>query len=361
MNGLGQSRVNHCLQAAMMSLTHATIAAAGASLILGTANPLALSLAILGSQLPDLDTTTSAIGQICYPLSSWIEDRFPHRSITHSLLATFALTCLSLFAGYLLNQIWIALALPLGHLLACFSDTFTKQGVQLFYPNPVWAVSVSNPRRRLKTGGANELWVLGGAMLALIIGIYFATGGGIAQQVSQTLGLKEGALQTYNQNAATHQVYAEIKGVWAGDRTRADGRYLILGVEGTEFIVTEGKGIYKTGTQIITEHLATSIGAAAPAQNISLTFSDELVAEKLQALMTSYSNAAIYLSGALTVDLPEEIQLTVQLHQFQTAQLTGNTLTLMYHRVEQAVLQLQEQYGVGTLSARVIQPQPFKG
>jgi inner membrane protein len=63
-------------------------ATAGTSLILGTADPLPLGLAILGSQLPDLDTTQSTIGKIFFPLSSWIEDRFPHRSITHSLLAT---------------------------------------------------------------------------------------------------------------------------------------------------------------------------------------------------------------------------------------------------------------------------------
>ena len=47
-----------------------------------------MGLAILGSQIPDIDTTTSTIGKIFFPISSWIEDRFPHRSITHSLLAT---------------------------------------------------------------------------------------------------------------------------------------------------------------------------------------------------------------------------------------------------------------------------------
>ena len=46
----------------MMSVTHCTIAAAGASLILGTDRPLPIGLAILGSQLPDIDTTTSTIG-----------------------------------------------------------------------------------------------------------------------------------------------------------------------------------------------------------------------------------------------------------------------------------------------------------
>ena len=29
-----------------------------------------------------------------------------------------------------------------------------------------------------------------------------------------------------------------------GDRTSADGKYLILGNEGSEFVVTDGKGVY---------------------------------------------------------------------------------------------------------------------
>ena len=146
----------------MLAITHCAIALSGTSLILGTAEPLPLGLAILGSQIPDIDTTTSTIGKIFYPISSWIEDRFPHRSVTHSLLASASIAVLALAVNhfFLLGDIKIAIALPLGHLLACFSDTFTKQGVQLFYPEPVWAISVSNPRRRLKTDGAAELWVL---------------------------------------------------------------------------------------------------------------------------------------------------------------------------------------------------------
>ena len=121
----------------------------------------------------------------------------------------------------------------------------------MFAPEPVWAVSVSNPRRRLKTGGAGELWVLGGAIALLCFGIYLANGGGISQKVSQSLGLKDGVVQVYNSKAATNHVYANIKGVWTSDRTVADGRYLILGTEGSEFVVTDGKGVYKTGEQII--------------------------------------------------------------------------------------------------------------
>lgn len=62
----------------------------------------------------------------------------------------------------------------------------------MFYPYPAWAISVSNPRRRLKTGGAGELWVLGMAIALLSLGIYLANAGGISQKVSQNLGLKDG-------------------------------------------------------------------------------------------------------------------------------------------------------------------------
>jgi inner membrane protein len=68
----------------MMSITHATIAAAGTSLTLSTADPITLGLALIGSQLPDIDTTTSTIGQILYPISAGFEKRYPHRAITHS-------------------------------------------------------------------------------------------------------------------------------------------------------------------------------------------------------------------------------------------------------------------------------------
>ena len=102
-------------------------ATAGTSLILGTADPLLLGLSILGSQLPDIDTTTSTIGKIFFPISSWIEDNYPHRTITHSLLATASLTVVSFLVTYfLLGDISfkLAIALPLGHLLSCFSDYF---------------------------------------------------------------------------------------------------------------------------------------------------------------------------------------------------------------------------------------------
>ena len=346
----------------MMSITHASIAAAGTSLILGTADPLLLGLSIIGSQLPDLDTTTSTIGKIFFPISSWIEDRYPHRTITHSLLATASLTAVSFLVTYFAVKsidLKLAIALPLGHLLACFSDTFTKQGVQLFYPEPVWAVSVSNPRRRLKTGGAGELWVLGIAIALLILGIYLANGGGITQKVSQNLGLRDGIVQVYNENAATNHVYANIKGVWASDRTPADGKYLILGLEGKEFIVTDGKGIYKTGEQIITNKVTTTVGEAATTEIRSITFNDEDAVAPLLELQQAYPGAEIYLNGELAVDFPEDVKIPIEPNQMVTASVVGSRVKFSYCGLEKAITFLKDQYAVGTLEVRVVQPRPL--
>ncbi len=339
----------------MMAITHAAIALSGTSLILGTASPLSLGLAVIGSQIPDIDTTTSTIGKIFFPISSWIEDRFPHRSITHSLLATAGITAVSLGVNYfwLHGSLKAAIALPLGHLLACFSDTFTKQGVQLFYPEPVWAISVSNPRRRLKTGGAGELWVLGIAIALLCLGIYLANGGGITQKVSQNLGLRDGIVRVYNENAATNQVYASITGYWTSDRTTADGKYLILGNEGREFVVTDGKGVYKTGQQIITSKVTTVVGEAATTEIKNLTFNDEDAIPALEALQQAYPGADIYINGELTVDFPEDVKIAIKPNQMATAVLSGNRIKFSYCELGRAIALLNGQYAVGAIEVKI--------
>ena len=333
----------------MMAVTHAAISTAGTSLFLSTAAPAPLALAILGSQLPDLDTTTSIIGQVCYPISSWIEDRFPHRSVTHSLIATVSLAVVAIGIGTALGDIKTALALPLGHGLSCFSDCFTRQGVQLFWPDPAWAISVSNPKRRLRTGGPGEYWVLATAVGLLLLGIWLAGAGGMQNQVTQGLGLRDGAIATYNANAATAEIYAEISGVWADDRTRADGRYLVLDAVGNEFVVTDGQGVYQTGKQLLVDKLTAAIGEPLQRKTQTLGFNDEDVVARLQALRLQYPSARIYLSGSLQVDFPEDIRLLVSPRQLPAVTVVGELVELAYCELEVAIALLSDQWGTGML------------
>ena len=334
----------------MMAITHAAIATAGESLLLGTAQPLPLALAVLGSQLPDIDTTTSIIGQVLYPLSSWIEDRYPHRSITHSLAATVAIATVAVAVGAALGDIKPWLALPLGHLLSCFSDCFTRQGVQLFWPDPAWAISVSNPKRRIRTGGPGEYWVLAVAVGLLLLGIWLAGTGGVTGQVNQSLGLRDGAMATYNAHAASAEVYAEITGVWADDRTRADGRYLILDAVGSEFIVTDGQGVYQTGKQLLVEKLITATGAAMVRTTQTLMLNDEDVVSRLQALRMANPSARVYVSGSITVDFPEDVRSAVLPRQLPAVTVVGDAVELTYCDLEVAIALLDDQWATGVMT-----------
>lgn len=75
-------------------------------------------------------------------------------------------------------------------------------------------------------------------------------------------------------------------------------------------------------------------------------------------LVQAYPNVAIYLSGVITVDIPEDLQVPYDPQQFTTLTRGGSTVTLNHHLVEQAILELAEQWGMGNLEAKIIRPKP---
>ena len=195
----------------------------------------------------------------------------------------------------------------------------------------------------------------------------FTNGGGITQKVSQNLGLRDGIVRIYNENASTNNVYAKIKGYWTGDcpkgsgganRTSADGKYLIIGNEGKEFVVTDGKGVYKTGEQIITSKVTTEVGEAARTEIRNLTFNDEDATPALEKLQQAYPDADIYINGELTVDFPEDVRIPIEPNQMATAALSGSRIKFSYCELGRAIVSLREQYAVGNVEVRIVQLRP---
>jgi inner membrane protein len=113
-----------------------------------------LGLTVLGSVLPDIDHTKSPIGKLFWPLSRYLDTRYGHRTITHSLLF---LVFISLFS-YAIQRLFCP-SYPIGLIFffSAFShlvlDMVTISGVPLFYPfvkNP--CVIPGNPNFRLQSG-----------------------------------------------------------------------------------------------------------------------------------------------------------------------------------------------------------------
>lgn len=335
----------------MMALTHAIISTAGISLILTTNDPIHLALAIAGSQLPDLDTSTSTIGQILFPVSNWIESRYPHRSITHSLIATVAIVILaSPLYFYFDWKTW--LCLPLGHLISCFSDVFTKQGVQLFWPHPAWCISVSNPNRRLKTGGTGEYWVLAIAVAVLIAAINLSGTGGPTALVGSSLGLRSNAIETYQKSSASNHIYADVTGTFAADSSTADGKYFIVAADGSEFILFKDKQVFKTNQSLIPTRLTAAVGLPASSSVQTLEFDDEVFS------IAPPQNALVFVIGELLIDDPDLIKISANPKQLEVAKLTGDKINFSYCPLEKAIALLKDQIVSGSIEAKIFSPKP---
>ena len=156
----------------MMASTHVAIGVVvygGACAFAGAPIEVAaLSCAGVGALLPDVDTPNSRAGWCVYPLASFLERRFGHRTITHSFVGTaiFAALCAPLLWWPHLAPFYWALLIGYGsHLLA---DAATKSGVPLAWPNRRSWVFPGNDQFRIKTGSAAELGVL---LFFLVIGI----------------------------------------------------------------------------------------------------------------------------------------------------------------------------------------------
>lgn len=185
--------------------------------------------------------------------------------------------------------------------------------------------------------------VCGGGAAA---GIWLAGSGGVTGTVNQSLGLRDGAIATYNQNAATAEV-------WADNRTDADGRYQILGAEGSEFVVSDGSGVYQTGAQILVSNLTTAPGEAMGRQTQTMALNDEELRPRLQQLLIENSGSKVYLSGSITIDFLEEVRAVSGSRQMQTLSVAGIAASLAYHPLELAFAQLSDQWATGTITALI--------
>ena len=106
-----------------------------------------LAATVVFSLLPDIDHPRSPIGIMFYPLARWLDKKFGHRTVTHSLAFLFIGTLIVYLSAYALAHFiaWQqsgmdALLTPmpvifffsvLSHLIL---DMLTIQGVPLFYP-----------------------------------------------------------------------------------------------------------------------------------------------------------------------------------------------------------------------------------
>lgn len=344
----------------MMNSTQAVFATAITSLAMGTANPVLLGTAAIASQLPDLDTSCSWVGRL--PLlnfiSSWIEKRYPHRTLTHSFLFSLLLLLATIPLALVNQPLWIAL--NLGYFLGWYADNFTKQGVCAFFPHPARLVTPANPRLRLSTGSSAEYVILVGLLCVAAIAINLNSSGGLLKAFNQSLGLASGAVEIVAAEQNQYLLTAHIKGRNALTQEQVEADFeVVQPLTQTDILVRDTQGrLYRAGgtqeCQILISQVKIERQGKVKQLIREIRLEDEAIADALAQLSTQRT----YITGVLAIADAEDLTIPNNPQQFGSIRLQpGNGVTSIHleaaNPAEISAL-LGDYFGTGNLIVRSV-------
>lgn len=342
----------------MMAQTHLALSVAATSLILGTADPIVLSLSAISSQLPDIDTSKSTVGKLLPPISRYLEKRFPHRTVTHSFMGLFIFAAIVLPVGLLGQHYWLGLVY--GYFWGFFGDVFTKSGVAVFYPSQARAICPANPRLRLSTGSGAEFFILGLLIALAIASISINSSGGILRTFNQVLGIPSGAVEIVNAEDDQYLLYAKVIGRSNTTRQPVKADFeVVKPLTQSDLLVKDRLGkLYRVGTtqecQILANRILIQRGPKINLTARRIQLQEQEVAEALATVPSGRT----YISGTLTLEDAEDLVLPTYADLFDTMTVQPSR-EVMIIRLESAspdeVRLIGEYYATGSLIVRTVE------
>jgi inner membrane protein len=155
----------------------------------------------IAAMLPDIDNPRTFIGRILFFLSNPIDRKYGHRTITHSLIATFAIGGTAYLALYIYSRsptqyLPIVATIFICYFSHIFFDAMTKQGVMIYYPARVWGVFPTRASWRIRTSSRGEI----------IFFIMFLASALVLFPMGQS-----GVIQTFNRLFLPHQMDVRLR------------------------------------------------------------------------------------------------------------------------------------------------------
>ena len=160
---------------------------------------LLVAVASLG---PDVDLPTSKVGRLLFWLSVPLEQRFGHRTITHSAVGLLVVALIAsplwwvrpLYFWCVLGGIW-------SHV---WIDMLNVRGADLFWPSPVRVVAPGNRNWRLEVGSKAEMMLLS-ALLLLTVALYPLSHLGFRDALQAVVRSIDISVEQYQRQIGTHR------------------------------------------------------------------------------------------------------------------------------------------------------------
>ena len=343
----------------MLGISHLLISGTAASLLLQTADPVLIAVGAIGGLLPDVDVSTSPAGRLFPWISGYFQETMPHRSMTHSIVASAVIAIASYgTAIFIPKLIPIASALTIGYTFGWFADCFTRGGVEMFWPSPVRCVCPGNRNLRLKTGSNAEYFILCILVAIALSAFSINSKGGILTQFNRLIASTSGVQGVYNSSGSTHKIVANIKGVRAGDRSKVDGQFQIIQPNGSGFIVLEPKTnkLYKAATdpdsQIVIEQITADVSTPAITTIESVFVEDQVIGEALSKF--NRTNTNVFVSGDLVVEDFDTSILPRDPYQFKFIDASPSSIKLEAAPLKVVMKFLGDEFASGSLQVRSI-------
>jgi inner membrane protein len=343
----------------MLGISHLLISGTAASLLLQTADPVLIAVGAIGGLLPDVDVSTSPAGRLFPWISGYFQETMPHRSMTHSIVASAVIAIASYgTAIFIPKLVPIASALTIGYTFGWFADCFTRGGVEMFWPSPVRCVCPGNRNLRLKTGSNAEYFILCILIAIALSAFSINSKGGILTQFNRLIASTSGVQGVYNSSGSTHKIVANIKGVRAGDRSKVDGQFQIIQPNGTGFIVLEPKTnkLYKAATepdsQIVIEQITADVSTPAITTIESVFVEDQVIGEALSKF--NRTNTNVFVSGDLVVEDFDTSILPRDPYQFKFIDASPSSIKLEAAPLKVVMKFLGDEFASGSLQVRSI-------
>ncbi len=343
----------------MLGISHLLISGTASSLLLQTADPVLIAVGAIGGLLPDVDVSTSPAGKVFPWISGYFQETMPHRSMTHSIVASAVIAIASYGTAIFIPQfIPIASALTIGYTFGWFADCFTRGGVEMFWPSSVRCVCPGNRNLRLKTGSNAEYFVLCILVAIALSAFSINSKGGILTQFNRLIASTSGVQGVYNSSGSTHKIVANIKGVRAGDRSKVDGQFQIIQPNGTGFIVLEPKTnkLYKAATepdsQIVIEQITADVSTPAITTIESVFVEDQVIGEAIGKF--NRTNTNVFISGELMVEDFDTSTLPRDPYQFKFINASPSNIKLEAAPLKVVMKFLGDEFASGSLQIRSI-------
>lgn len=308
-------------------------------------------VAVFGAIVPDIDHPKSVIGKLFYPLSSYLERKFGHRTITHSFIGwgiaslAFAFLVLLMYLislalrsfsegggfvsgfGFSISNLaprWIA-AFSISYFSHLILDMFNKRGAQMFWPDTGRDVLPKNPRFRPESGSKEEVLIFIVLFFLMLLSFPISKYG-IASSLRWLMATPGSAIQEYK-TMKTH-AYLEFIGIFSDTKEPVEGICEILDVQSSRLVILYKDNIYTLSDELSADILASRVRMKRTNEPIVIT-KKEFKDESRDSLLAQIPSGAL-VSG--TVHLPEgmDIKFPVYAGSFKPMDQKGNDLILNY-------------------------------